>query len=124
MGDKEGDGDTDRHFQGESSKRGGQRNKRGSKQSPSCQPGRRTGYARDKLKCMYTNADSLLNKRAEFLSVIHCDNPNIICVTLTEVLVLPKKKKIEVQSSELKLDNYDCFTNCDVHVQGVRGVVL
>ena len=62
-----------------------------------------------KLSFLYSNIDSLLNKRAELVSLIHTDNPDIIC--LTELL--PKICKYPIQSSEFELENFKCYTNID-----------
>ena len=35
------------------------------------------------LSVMYTNADNLVNKRSELLTIISADNPDIICITET-----------------------------------------
>lgn len=73
-----------------------------------------------KLKCFYSNVDSLLNKRSELLHVIECDNPDVIC--LTEIL--PKNARFYVQPSELQIKGYDCFSNIDGVCDSKRGIVM
>lgn len=72
------------------------------------------------IKCFYTNVDSLLNKRAELLTVIHKDKPDVIC--LTEIL--PKTFKHELNLSEIKFEGFTCFSNIQSVAQGARGVVI
>ena len=57
------------------------------------------------LKCMYTNADSLLNKRAELLTNIEALKPDVVAVTE----VLPKCGSENVQEVELEIQDFDCF---------------
>ena len=54
---------------------------------------------------MYTNADNLMNKKAEFMTNVEMYRPDIIAVTE----VLPKFKGDAVQDAELDLHDYDCF---------------
>ena len=61
------------------------------------------------LKCIYTNADSVLNKRKELEATIASINPDIIAITE----VLPKNVKDEVQRAELEIEGFDCFANLE-----------
>ncbi len=69
------------------------------------------------FKCMYTNADSLLNKRDELNLCIAQNNPDIIGVTEA----FPKKVINPVQLPEFHMDGYELFCNIDA---GNRGVCL
>ena len=65
---------------------------------------------------MYTNADSLINKRDEFLAVAEEENPDIIVVTE----ILPKNTRGNpIQLAELQLPQYDSFTNLEDRKRGV-----
>ena len=44
---------------------------------------------------MYSNVDTLLNKRTEFMHIVKVENPDIIC--LTEIL--PKHAQLAVDSA-------------------------
>ena len=64
-----------------------------------------------KLKCIATNVDSLLNKRAEFAHILVNNNPDILLISE----ILPKNfDKKSVNKAELSFAHlgYDCFTNC------------
>ena len=77
------------------------------------------GPSHTKLKCIYSNVDTLLNKRTELHYLHEHDQPDI--VSLTEML--PKNVKFAVQLAELQVDGYNCFSNiCDgnIHI----GVVV
>ncbi len=74
---------------------------------------------KNNLKCIYSNVDSLMNKRNELLHMIGKDNPDIIC--LTEIL--PKNTRYKVEVPELQLEGYDVFTNIN-EVTLHRGVVI
>ena len=65
--------------------------------------------------CLYSNADSLLNKRHELEAIISSFNPTIIA--LTEIM--PKNTK-NVDMNEFNIDNYDKFINNVPH----RGVLI
>ena len=67
----------------------------------------------ENVKCMYTNADNLLNKRMELETTVASLRPDIIAITE----VLPKHSQTEVQKAELEMDGYDCFFK-----DGGRGV--
>ena len=56
------------------------------------------------LTCLYTNADSLLNKRAELKATISSILPDVIAITE----VYPKVK-VDVDKAELEIDGFDCF---------------
>ena len=60
----------------------------------------------DCLNIMYTNLDSLLNKRSELLIAIHDHNPDINIVEAP-----PKNINTHIEMSELSLSNYTLFTN-------------
>ena len=72
-----------------------------------------------KLNCMYSNVDSLLNKRSELLSLISEKEPDIIC--LTEIL--PKNIRHSIQESELAIDGFNCFTNINT-CNNIRGIAM
>ena len=65
--------------------------------------------------CLYSNVDSLLNKRHELEAIISSFNPTIIA--LTEIM--PKNAK-NVDMNEFNIDNYDKFINNVPH----RGVLI
>ena len=67
------------------------------------------------LFCMYTNADSLLNKREELLARISTQRPDIIFITE----LLPKNMNGHIELSELNLPGYDIFTNIHERKRGV-----
>ena len=56
------------------------------------------------LTCLYTNADSLLNKRVELKATISSIMPNVIAITE----VYPKVQ-VDVDKAELEIDGFDCF---------------
>jgi hypothetical protein len=60
-----------------------------------------------KLNILYTNSDSLLNKRHELDLVIDKTKPDVICLTET----LPKNTKYAVLNSELSIKNFHLFSN-------------
>ena len=60
-----------------------------------------------KLRCLYTNADDLMNKRNELLASIEVNHPDIIAITE----VLPKYNGNRIQIAEFEIEGYDCFTN-------------
>ena len=59
------------------------------------------------LSFMFTNADNLINKRSELLTIISADNPDIICITET----LPKHTQLPINECERSC--YGCFLNTD-----------
>ena len=46
----------------------------------------------DSLKCIYTNVDTLLNKRSELLNVFEVEQPDVVCFCE----ILPKNPKLPV----------------------------
>jgi hypothetical protein len=65
------------------------------------------------LLCFYTNADSIVNKRAELQVVIAQHAPDIICITE----YAPKNSNIA--ESELQVEGYDMFLNSNAYKRGV-----
>ena len=63
--------------------------------------------------------DSVLNKRAELLTVLECEDPDVICFTE----ILPKNTTVPVQLPELQIPGFDCFTNLG-QPQCQRGVAI
>lgn len=74
-------------------------------------------FEHSKFTCLYTNADSLLNKRNELKIEIALTKPKIIGITE----VKPKNARFDIALAELQLDEYDLLTN--VHEKG-RGICL
>ena len=74
------------------------------------------------LKCLYTNTDSLLNKRDELLHSVVDNCYDIIC--LNEII--PKNTRFQVQKCELKIEGYDLFTNIPDkdNKTKLRGIVM
>ena len=68
-----------------------------------------------KLKCLYTNSDSLLNKRLELEAAIVLYVPHIVCITEFS----PKATNTPVQEVELQIEGYDLFSNVGSHKRGV-----
>ena len=71
------------------------------------------------LSVMYTNADNLINKRSELLTVISADNPDIICITKTP----PKHTYLPINKCKLLVYDYECFWNTN-ESNYHRGVVI
>ena len=69
----------------------------------------------DNVKCLYTNADQLLNKRNELLAAIDLYKPDIIGICE----VKPKSTRYVIEESELSIDNYDIFHNLEKHGRGL-----
>ena len=67
------------------------------------------------LKCIYTNVDSLLNKREELRVIAQDQNADII--GLTELK--PKNNRYSLQKAELHMEGYDCWPNIDSKGRGV-----
>ena len=67
------------------------------------------------MSCLYSNVDSLLNKRNELTAVLATHSPSIIA--LTELL--PKNAKI-IHVKEYDIANYDKFINNAPN----RGVII
>ena len=59
------------------------------------------------LSVMCTNADNLINKRSELLTIISADKPDIICRTETP----PKHTHLPISKRELQVHDYECFSN-------------
>ena len=59
------------------------------------------------LRCFYTNADSLSNKKNELAVVISTSKPDIIVVTE----VLPKNCDVRPTEDEFQVKNYNIFSN-------------
>ena len=59
------------------------------------------------FKCMYSNVDSLLNKRDLLKLRIKLEKPDIILISE----VLPKRCITAIQESDLQLDGYDLHSN-------------
>ena len=68
-----------------------------------------------KLQCICVNADNLLCKRDELVSIVELYAPDIICVTE----FAPKKSATPVQDSELQLEGYNHFSNINSFKRGV-----
>ena len=66
---------------------------------------------------MYTNADSLLNKRKEL--EVHIQRAQPLLIGITEVK--PKNAKFDVQLCELALDGYELMSN--LHEVATRSIV-
>lgn len=69
------------------------------------------------LKCYYTNADSVFNKRAELVTAIAIHTPDVICITEA----VPKNTRTKPQDSELQVEGYELFSNLE---RCKRGVLL
>ena len=67
------------------------------------------------LSCIYTNADSLLNKRAELSAIIVQHAPDVICITE----FAPKNTALPVQEAELQVEGFDMFSNINNCKRGV-----
>eukprot|EP00745_Piridium_sociabile_P043063 TRINITY_DN87471_c0_g3_i3.p1 TRINITY_DN87471_c0_g3~~TRINITY_DN87471_c0_g3_i3.p1 ORF type:complete len:950 (+),score=231.72 TRINITY_DN87471_c0_g3_i3:692-3541(+) len=64
---------------------------------------------------MYTNADSLLNKRTELEAMIEIHQPTIIGI----VEIKPKNLRFEVQESEITIPGYEPFHNLEKRGRGI-----
>ena len=89
------------------SERGGSNNSEYNSRGSSTKSFQKGSSSTDSLKCLYTNADSLMNKRGELDTRIESVKPDIVAVTE----VLPKSKGDDILMVELELDGYDCFFN-------------
>ena len=67
------------------------------------------------LQCTYTNVDTFMNKKDEFLTTITDRKPDII--GLTEIK--PKNNRYTLLPEELKLEGYDSWYKLDGHGRGV-----
>lgn len=77
------------------------------------------------LKCLYSNADQLLNKIEDLRSVIADDVPDIIIITE----VIPKAQKHPIHEPLLNINGFDKFTNFTfteefLGASGKRGVAI
>lgn len=72
-------------------------------------------YTKTKLSCMYTNIDSLLNKRIELNALVNYHKPDIIA--LTEIK--PKRCRYSIEPCEIEIDGYDLFHNLNSPGRGV-----
>ena len=72
----------------------------------------------DKLRCFYTNTDTLLNKRSELAENLSRCNPDIIA--LTEIL--DKNRSMDPEPQELAIAGFDTHSNIDGRPR--RGVIL
>ena len=78
---------------------------------------KKKGQAQDHrkgCKIMYTNADSIMNKKAELFTRIELEKPDIIAITET------KSKTIQENDSIFDIPNFDKFENSNPQ----RGVVI
>ena len=76
-------------------------------------------YKNRNLKCVYSNADSFINKLDEFKTRFMSDKPDIIMITE----VLPKNSTFEIMKSEISLDGYDMFPE-NFPIKNSRGIVI
>ena len=72
------------------------------------------------FKCLYTNADSFMNKLSEFKERIKLCDYKIMGIRHTEVK--PKNQRFAITPTELSLEEYDLFHN--LNDNGVRGTAL
>ena len=70
------------------------------------------------FKCLYTNADSFMNKLSEFKERIKLCDYKIMGITE----VKPKNQRFAITPTELSLEEYDLFHN--LNDNGVRGTAL
>ena len=64
---------------------------------------------------MYTNADSLMNKRTELDALIELHKPAVIGI----VEVKPKNFRYKIQECEIAINGYDIFHNLDEEGRGI-----
>lgn len=72
-----------------------------------------------RFKCLYANADSLLNKKKELEVEIHSWEEKPWVIAITEVL--PKNYSYPITMAELSICGYELFTNTDSDSDG-RGI--
>ena len=82
-------------------------------------------YNKRDLKCLYTNADQLANKRDDLLMAISHDKPDLIFVTEC----LPKVRLVPFSVEVLALPGYNLLTNFDSNdrqmlAKGIRGICI
>ena len=68
-----------------------------------------------KLTCLYTNADSFMNKRTELDARITHSQPMIIAI----IEMKPKHSRYSIEKNKLNLQGYDLFTNVEGNGRGV-----
>ena len=73
---------------------------------------------KDKIKIFYTNCDSLMNKKEEFEAILGMYKPHVAIVTE----VLHKRRKLDVQKSEIQVKGYKLFTN--IEEKRHRGIAI
>ena len=69
----------------------------------------------NKINCMYTNADSLMNKLSELKAQVTQSQPMIIGITE----VKPKKCRFNIVPCELQLEGYELFSNLEKDGRGI-----
>ena len=77
------------------------------------------------MKCLYSNADQLLNKIECLKAYIASERPDIMLFTE----VIPKAQKNPILESQMKIIGYDChvnfnYTDNDLGASGKRGVAI
>ncbi len=70
------------------------------------------------LRVMYTNADSIINKRNELQERVSHEKPNVIVITE----VNPKNQRYSTTKNELAIEGYTLFTNAENN--GARGIAV
>ena len=65
--------------------------------------------------CLYTNIDSMLNKRSEINALVQLHTPSFIAL----VEVKPKNCRYEINEYELELQNYEAYHNLNDDGRGV-----
>ena len=78
-----------------------------------------TQKIQNNLKCMYTNADSLLNKMDELGRDIQAKDPDIIAITEGK----PKKIRFPITKAEINIQGYETHTN-DLGTKKGRGILF
>ena len=77
------------------------------------------------MRCLYSNADQLLNKVESLRACIAGEPPDIMLFTE----VIPKAQKNPILESQLNIPGYDCYVNfkysdSDLGASGKRGVAI
>ena len=75
----------------------------------------RSAQIMNKINCMYTNADSLMNKLSELKAQVTQSQPMIIGITE----VKPKKCRFNIVPCELQLEGYELFSNLEKDGRGI-----
>lgn len=79
-----------------------------------------TSFTEKGLYVMYTNADSLFNKREELLALLEMCHYDIIVITET----LPKNREhMNIQTQELEISGYNMYT-IDTNNYVGRGIAI